>query len=101
MIPRNLDPKSNVDSLVPNATWKNPTISHLCLFGSIAYMHVPDQERSKLDNHSEKYVFIGMIQALRVIKQLGCGIWWRMHMELEHPKRRKISFFFHLFNEDE
>ena len=37
-------------------------------------MHVPDQERSKLDNHSEKYVFIGMIQALRVIKQLGCGI---------------------------
>ena len=30
-------------------------------------MHVPDQERSKLDNHSEKYVFIGMIQALRVI----------------------------------
>ena len=30
-------------------------------------MHVPDQERSKLDNYSEKYVFIGMIQALRVI----------------------------------
>ena len=37
-------------------------------------MPVLDQERSKLDNHSEKYVFIGMIQALRVIKQLGCGI---------------------------
>ena len=46
---------------------KNPAISHLCLFGSIVYMHVPDQERSKLDNHSEKYVFIGMIQALKVI----------------------------------
>ena len=30
-------------------------------------MHVPEQERSKLDYYSEKYVFIGMIQALRVI----------------------------------
>ena len=30
-------------------------------------MHVPDQERSKHDNYSEKYVFIGVIQALRVI----------------------------------
>ena len=30
-------------------------------------MHVPNQERSKLDYYSEKYVFIGMIQALRVI----------------------------------
>ena len=30
-------------------------------------MHVPDQERSKLNNDSEKYVFIGMIQALRAI----------------------------------
>ena len=30
-------------------------------------MHVPEQERSKLDNYSENYVFIGVIQALRVI----------------------------------
>ena len=29
-------------------------------------MDVPDQERSKLDNYSEKYVFIGVIQALRI-----------------------------------
>ena len=37
------------------------------MFGSIAYVQVPDQERSKLNNDSEKYVFIGMIQALRAI----------------------------------
>ena len=34
-------------------------VSHLFVFGSIAYPHVLDQERSKLDNKSENYVFIG------------------------------------------
>ena len=36
-----------------------PIVFHLCVFGSIAYPHVLDQERSKLDNKSENYVFIG------------------------------------------
>ena len=29
------------------------------MFGSLAYVHVPDQQRSKLDDKSERYVFIG------------------------------------------
>ena len=29
------------------------------MFGSIAYAHVPDQERTKLDDKSKKYMFIG------------------------------------------
>ena len=33
-------------------------VSHLFVFGSIAYPHVEDQERSKLDNESKNYVFI-------------------------------------------
>ena len=33
-------------------------VSHLFVFGSIAYPHVLDQERSKLDNESKNYVFI-------------------------------------------
>ena len=36
-----------------------PIVFHLRVFGSIAYPHVLDQERSKLDNKSENYVFIG------------------------------------------
>ena len=36
-----------------------PIIFHLRVHGSIAYPHVLDQERSKLDNNSENYVFIG------------------------------------------
>ena len=35
-------------------------------------MPVLDQERSKLDNHSEKYVFIGIVQAPRALS-------WEIH----------------------
>jgi hypothetical protein len=38
---------------------KKPGISHLRVFGSIAHAHVPDEKRSKLDDKSEKYIFIG------------------------------------------
>jgi hypothetical protein len=30
-------------------TCKNPDVSHLRVFGCIAYVHVPDEKRSKLD----------------------------------------------------
>ena len=35
-----------------------PIVSHFLVFGSIAYPHILDQERSKLDNESKNYVFI-------------------------------------------
>uniref|UniRef100_A0A2N9G770 Integrase catalytic domain-containing protein n=1 Tax=Fagus sylvatica TaxID=28930 RepID=A0A2N9G770_FAGSY len=54
-------PTRSVQGKTPQQAWsrKKPTVSHLRVFGSIAYVHVPDQERSKLDDKSEKYVFIG------------------------------------------
>ncbi|KAK3034863.1 hypothetical protein RJ639_032318 [Escallonia herrerae] len=36
-----------------------PSVGHLRVFGNVAYAHVPDQERSKHDDRSKKYVFIG------------------------------------------
>jgi hypothetical protein len=33
--------------------------SHLKVFGYIAYVHVPDEKRSKLDPKAEKCIFIG------------------------------------------
>ncbi|GJW27412.1 retrovirus-related pol polyprotein from transposon TNT 1-94 [Tanacetum coccineum] len=36
-----------------------PTVSHLRIFGSIAYVHVQSQRRSKLDVRSKKHVFVG------------------------------------------
>ena len=71
-------------------------------------MHVPDQERSKLDNYSEKYVFIGMIQALRVI---SCEIQapkisWDVNLmknayRIRALKKKKNIICFPPFNEDE
>jgi transposase InsO family protein len=45
----------------PQEAWsgRNPSVSHLRVFGSIGYTHIPDQERSKLDDKSKRYIFIG------------------------------------------
>jgi len=40
-------------------TCKKPNVSHLIVFGCIAYVHVPDEKRSKLDPKAEKCIFIG------------------------------------------
>ncbi|MCO5575796.1 hypothetical protein L7F22_029601 [Adiantum nelumboides] len=39
-------------------TGKKPDVSHFKVFGCIAYMHVPNELRTKLDPKAEKYVFI-------------------------------------------
>ena len=38
---------------------QRPDVSHLKVFGSIAYVHIPDELRTKLDPKVEKCVFIG------------------------------------------
>jgi len=40
-------------------TGKNPDVSHLRMFGCIAYVHVPDEKRSKIDPKAEKCILIG------------------------------------------
>jgi transposase InsO family protein len=40
-------------------TCKKPDVSHLKVFGCIAYVHVPNKEISKLDPKAEKCIFIG------------------------------------------
>ena len=36
-----------------------PSVLHLRVFGSIVFSHVPKDLRTKLDDKSEKFVFIG------------------------------------------
>ena len=57
----NRSPTRSVWGKTPQEAWsgRKPGISHLKVFGSIAYAQVPKQKRSKLDDRSEKYVFIG------------------------------------------
>ncbi|GJZ47234.1 retrovirus-related pol polyprotein from transposon TNT 1-94 [Tanacetum coccineum] len=52
-------PSKSLDNKTPQEAWNGlkPTVSHLRVFESIAYVHVPSQRRSKLDDRSEKHVF--------------------------------------------
>jgi hypothetical protein len=40
-------------------TGKKPNVSHFRVFGCIAYVHVPNEKKSKLDPKAEKCIFIG------------------------------------------
>ncbi|KAK2456950.1 putative mitochondrial protein [Trifolium repens] len=57
----NRSPTRSVLGKTPQEAWsgRKPGISHIRVFGSIAHAHVPDEKRSKLDDKSEKYIFIG------------------------------------------
>ncbi|KAL4273099.1 hypothetical protein GQ457_13G010880 [Hibiscus cannabinus] len=57
----NRSPTKNVDNVTPQEAWsgRKPSVRHIRVFGNIAYAHVPDQGRLKLDDRSSKYVFIG------------------------------------------
>ncbi|KAK2993848.1 hypothetical protein RJ640_027325 [Escallonia rubra] len=60
----NRSPTRSVWNQTPQEAWSGykPSVSHLKVFGSIAYVHVPDQQRKKLDDKSEKFIFIGYSQ---------------------------------------
>ncbi|KAM2045153.1 hypothetical protein ACFX1T_009386 [Malus domestica] len=57
----NRSPTRSVWGKTPQEAWsgRKPGISHLRVFGSIAHVHVPDERRAKLDDKSEKFIFIG------------------------------------------
>ncbi|CAA7020183.1 unnamed protein product [Microthlaspi erraticum] len=56
----NRSPARSVSGKTPQEAWsgRKSGVSHLGVFGSIAHAHVPDEKRSKLDDKSEKYIFI-------------------------------------------
>jgi hypothetical protein len=56
----NRTPTTVVHGMTPEEkfTGKKPDVSHLRVFGCIAYVHVPEEKRSKLDPKAEKCIFI-------------------------------------------
>ncbi|RDX65031.1 hypothetical protein CR513_56342, partial [Mucuna pruriens] len=55
--------RMNVKCQTPQEAWSEvkPKVDHLRIFGNIAYAHVPNQGRSKLDDRNVKHVFIGYV----------------------------------------
>jgi hypothetical protein len=50
----------NLENITPQEAWcgVKPSVTHLKVFGSVAYAHIPDQKRTKLDDKSKKLIFI-------------------------------------------
>jgi hypothetical protein len=57
----NRSPSSVLDDKTPHEIWngKKPSLKHLRVFGCDADVHVPKENRSKLDKKDEKSIFIG------------------------------------------
>jgi hypothetical protein len=66
----NRSPSSVLDDKTPHEVWsgKKPSLQHLRVFGCDAYVHVPKENRSKLDKKVEKCIFIGYKDGLKVYK---------------------------------
>jgi hypothetical protein len=63
-------PSLVLDEKTPQEVWtgKKPSLTHLKVFGCDAYVHVPKENRSKLDKKDEKCIFIGYKYGLKGYK---------------------------------
>jgi len=63
-------PTKAVMNRIPEEAWsgQKQTVTHMRVFGCVAYAHVPDQLRKKLDNKGEKCVFIGYCDESKAYK---------------------------------
>lgn len=58
----NRSPTVAVKHMTPEEAWsdRKPTVDHFKVFGCIAYSHVPDENRRKLDDKGVKCIFLGV-----------------------------------------
>lgn len=58
----NRSPTYVVQNMTPEEAWNGRRLSveHFRMFGCIAYAHVPDEKRKKLDDKGEKCVSLGV-----------------------------------------
>jgi hypothetical protein len=77
----NISPSSALDDKTPQEVWtgKKPSLTHLKVFGCEAYVHVPKENKSKLDKKAEKCIFIGYKDGLK-----GYKLW--------NPETKKVVY---------
>ena len=54
-------PTKKLEKITPEEVWSGfkPSLSHLRVFGSVAFRHIPGQLRRKLDDKGEKLLLVG------------------------------------------
>jgi hypothetical protein len=77
----NRSPSSVLGDKTPQEVWtgKEPSLTHLKVFGCDAYVHVPKENMSKLDKKAEKCIFIGYKDGLK-----GYKLW--------NPETKKVVY---------
>ena len=77
----NRSPSSTLEDKTPHEVWtgKKHSLSHLRVFGCDAYVHVPKEKRSKLDNKYKRCIFIRYKDGLK-----GYKLW--------NPETRKVVY---------
>jgi hypothetical protein len=60
----------SVKNVTPEEAWSGikPFVHHFRVFGCLAYAHVPDNHRKKLDNKSIKCVHLGLSEESKAYK---------------------------------
>ncbi|MCO5559738.1 hypothetical protein L7F22_013340 [Adiantum nelumboides] len=58
---KNMCPTCALKTITPYESWydKKPSVSYLRVFGCLAYAHIPQQLRGKLDDKAVKCIFVG------------------------------------------
>ena len=66
----NRSPTFAVKKMTPEEAWngRKPSVEHFKVFGCIAYAHIPDEMRRKLDDKGEKCVFFGVSEHSKAYK---------------------------------
>ena len=82
--------RSSTSDLVENTLYevgvgKNPSFSHLRVFGHEAFVHFQKEKRSKLDRNSKKCIFIGYKDGVK-----GYKLWRLMIRKIIY--RRDVIF---------
>ncbi|KAF7135561.1 hypothetical protein RHSIM_Rhsim08G0049500 [Rhododendron simsii] len=66
----NRSPTLAVQNMTPEEAWsgRRPAVDHFRIFGCVAYAHIPDQKRKKLDDKGEKCIFLGVSDQSKAYK---------------------------------
>jgi transposase InsO family protein len=72
---RNRCPTRTLPSITPQEAWsgRKPCISHMRVFGCIAYAMVPDEKRGKLDAKGTKCLFLGYCEGTKAYRLMDVG----------------------------
>lgn len=65
-------PSSAVDDQIPFTLWtgRKPSLAHVRVFGSPAYVYVPEAQCSKFDARSQVFILVGFHDSLKCYKVL-------------------------------